>query len=120
MLTSKDLTGVKFLISAGPTEEYIDPVRCLTNRSTGKNGLCPGASRQTEGRGSHCGQRADAPFAALNVDVVKVTSALQMRDAIAERFPLYDVLIKAAAVSDFRPAGGMIDHKVKKKDAPSR
>jgi phosphopantothenoylcysteine decarboxylase / phosphopantothenate---cysteine ligase len=119
MLTSRDLENVHFLISAGPTEEYLDPVRCFTNPSSGKMGYAlASAARRRGGKVTLVSGPTTLPDP-YGVDLVRVTSANQMLDAVKERFPRIDVLIKAAAVSDFRPAGDMKPHKVKKENAES-
>ena len=119
MLASKDLENVHFLITAGPTEEYLDPVRCLTNPSSGKMGYALAAAARRRGGNVTLVSGPTTLPDPYGVELVRVTSAKQMFEAVKERFPQVDVLIKAAAVSDFRPAGEMKPHKVKKENAES-
>ena len=100
----KDLQGLKVLVTAGPTQEAIDPVRFISNHSTGKMGFA--IARAAMERGAQvtlvCGPTTVEP--PLLVEVVKVQSAAQMLDAVKTHFPLTDILIKAAAVADYTPA----------------
>ncbi|MDR2728781.1 MAG: bifunctional phosphopantothenoylcysteine decarboxylase/phosphopantothenate--cysteine ligase CoaBC, partial [Chitinispirillales bacterium] len=96
--------GKRVLISSGPTEEPIDPVRVITNKSSGKMGaalaqaaLLMGAERVTVVSGP-----AEHPLPA-GADVIHVKSALEMRDSLLEKFGSADICIMAAAVSDYRP-----------------
>ena len=94
----------RFLISAGPTREYIDPVRFISNASTGKMGY---AVAEAAVKAGHQATLVAGPVllsSPTRVDVTRVTSALEMKDAIAARFPACDVLVMTAAVSDYRPA----------------
>lgn len=102
-LTPKRLDGARILVTAGPTLEEIDPVRFISNHSSGKMGYA--IARQARLRGAHVtlvtGPTCIAP--PPGVDVVRVQSAEQMRDAVRERLEKTDVVIKAAAVADYRP-----------------
>ncbi|MCL2690014.1 MAG: bifunctional phosphopantothenoylcysteine decarboxylase/phosphopantothenate--cysteine ligase CoaBC [Chitinispirillia bacterium] len=98
------LKGKRVLISSGPTEEPIDPVRVITNKSSGKMGaalaeaaLLMGAQNVTVVSGP-----AAHPLP-VRAEVIHVKSALEMRDALAEKFGSSDICIMAAAVSDYRP-----------------
>ena len=98
-----DMKGVRLLITAGPTIEPIDPVRYITNFSSGKTGysLAQAASRRGADVTIVSGPVAvDAP---LGVNVVRVQTARQMYDACCEVFPEVDIAIFAAAVADMRP-----------------
>lgn len=98
-----DLKGTRVLVSAGPTREAIDPVRFLSNRSSGKMGFA--LARAARARGAEV-TLVTGPVALADppgVTVVRVETAAQMRDALAEHFPLSDVLLMAAAIADFRP-----------------
>ena len=103
----KDLTGKHFVISAGCTREAIDPVRFLGNRSSGRQGIA--LARAAVERGAHVTLVAANIEAALlaqlpeQVEVVKVVSALQLRDAVHEAGRSAQVIIMCAAVADFRP-----------------
>lgn len=111
----KDMRGLKVLITAGPTQEAIDPVRYITNHSTGKMGYALAANAARRGACvtliSGPVSLAPPPFA----ETVSVVSAQDMFEAVAARFEQQDVIIKAAAVADYRP-----DHvqseKMKKSD----
>lgn len=111
----KDLVGKKVLISAGATREPIDPVRFITNHSSGKMGYA--LARAAMHRGAEVTVVAahtdvEPP---LFVNVVPVQTAEEMYDAIVSRAQNYDFVIKAAAVADYTPAV-TADNKIKKKD----
>ena len=98
-----DLDAETILITAGPTCEDLDPVRYLTNRSSGKMGYALATAAQR--RGAHVilvSGPTDLP-APEGVDWVPVRTTQQMRDAVIERAPQATIIIKAAAVSDYRP-----------------
>lgn len=103
----KDLAGKHFVISAGGTREAIDPVRFLGNRSSGRQGIA--LARAAVERGAHVTLVAANIEAALlaqlpeQVEVVKVVSALQLRDAVHEAGRSAQVIVMCAAVADFRP-----------------
>ena len=99
-----DLDNETILITAGPTCEDLDPVRYLTNRSSGKMGYALGAAAQR--RGAHVilvSGPTDLP-APEGVDWVPVRTTQQMRDAVIDRAAQATIIIKAAAVADYRPA----------------
>ena len=104
---SQDLAGKHFVISAGGTREAIDPVRFLGNRSSGRQGVA--LARAAVERGAHVTLVAANIEAALlaqlpeQVEVVKVVSALQLRDAVHEAGRSAQVIVMCAAVADFRP-----------------
>jgi phosphopantothenoylcysteine decarboxylase/phosphopantothenate--cysteine ligase len=114
-LLSGDLTGLKLLVTAGPTVEDIDPVRYLTNRSSGRMGyaLAERAARRGARVVLISGPVALAP--AAGAEVVSVRSATEMEAAVNERAGECDVVIMAAAVSDYRPVEPS-EHKLKKPD----
>ena len=111
----KDLKGKKILVTAGPTQESIDPVRYLTNHSSGKMGYA--IAKVCSMRGADVtlvsGKTSIKP--PLFVDVVPVTTAREMYEAVTERFDRQDIVIKAAAVADYRPKT-ISEQKVKKAD----
>lgn len=112
-LTPKDLTGYNVLVTAGPTREKIDPVRFISNHSTGKMGYA--IAKQAEMRGAKV-TLVSGPVALeapKGVEVVPVVSAKDMADAVWERADKMDMIIKAAAVADYRPVTTYED-KVKK------
>ncbi len=108
-----DLTGRKVLITAGPTREPIDPVRYISNRSSGKMGFA--LARTARRRGADVTlvsgpvNLPDPP----GVTVIRVTSAEEMAGAVHEHCVAADVIVKSAAVADFRPAIRQ-EHKIKK------
>jgi phosphopantothenoylcysteine decarboxylase/phosphopantothenate--cysteine ligase len=112
----KDMAGKRVLVTAGPTREAIDPVRYLTNHSTGKMGyaIAKAASRRGAAVTLVSGP-TDLPRPAY-MDVVDVTSAQEMYQAVTARAPEADIVIKAAAVADYRPAA-VAENKVKKSDS---
>ncbi len=97
-----DLTGVRVLISAGGTREPIDPVRFITNRSSGKQGHALAAAARRRGAEVTLVTAAHLP-AALGVQVERVETAAEMEVAMVERAGRSDVVVMAAAVADFRP-----------------
>ncbi|MBQ2062981.1 MAG: bifunctional phosphopantothenoylcysteine decarboxylase/phosphopantothenate--cysteine ligase CoaBC [Firmicutes bacterium] len=111
----KDMAGLNLLVTAGPTQEAIDPVRYITNHSTGKMGYA--IARMAARRGANVtlvsGRVAlpEEPF----VETVKILSAQDMFDAVTSRADQMDIIIKAAAVADYRPAT-VAKEKIKKKD----
>lgn len=111
----KDLLGKNVLVTAGPTEESIDPVRYITNHSSGKMGYA--IAKQAMLRGANVtlvsGHTALTP--PLNVNYVRITTAKEMYEAVTKVSDEQDIIIKAAAVADYRPAF-IADEKVKKKD----
>ena len=111
----KDMKGLRVLVTAGPTREALDPVRYLTNHSTGKMGYA--LARAAAMRGADVtlihGETALQPVK-FTTDV-PVTTAQQMYEAVTSRFDAADVLIMAAAVADYRPAA-VANDKIKKKD----
>jgi len=107
------LSGKKIIITAGPTREKIDPVRYLTNHSTGKMGYA--VAEEAAKAGAEVilisGPVSLAP--PQGVQVVKVESAQEMYEAVINRFNDADIVIKSAAVADYRPKN-YADHKIKK------
>jgi phosphopantothenoylcysteine decarboxylase/phosphopantothenate--cysteine ligase len=111
--TRKDLDGETVLITAGPTQEPLDPVRYISNRSSGKMGYA--LAEAAASRGARVilvsGPVQLAPPA--KVEVVRVRTAVEMRDAVMARLDGADIVIKSAAVADFHLAK-VPDQKVKK------
>ena len=112
-LSISDLANQHFLISAGPTQEPLDPVRFLSNRSTGKMGYALARAAQQRGAAVTLisGPTTIAP--PIGVDIIQVRTALEMHRAISEHYPAATVIVKTAAVSDFRPSQ-TAPHKIKK------
>ena len=112
----KDMAGMNVLVTAGPTQESMDPVRYITNHSTGKMGyeLAKAAMLRGANVTLVSGQTSLTPPA--YVDVVKIKSAADMFEAVTSRAPECDLVIKAAAVADYTPAT-VNEDKTKKKDS---
>ncbi|MBQ2191850.1 MAG: bifunctional phosphopantothenoylcysteine decarboxylase/phosphopantothenate--cysteine ligase CoaBC [Clostridia bacterium] len=116
IVCEKDLAGKRVLVTAGATREAIDPVRFITNHSSGKMGFAIARAAMLRG--------AEVTIVAAHTDVappmfcevVPVVSAADMFEAVAARAPESDIVIKAAAVSDYTPET-TADSKLKKSDA---
>lgn len=110
-----DMEGVRVMVTAGPTKEAIDPVRYISNHSTGRMGYAIAKMAMLRG--------ADVTLVTGDVNiepprfvnVVNITSAQDMFDAVTEDAPSMDIIIKAAAVADYRPQT-VADNKIKKQD----
>lgn len=111
----KDLAGKKLLVTAGSTQEAIDPVRCLTNHSSGKMGYAIAKMAMLRGAEVTLVSGPTAIEPPLFVKVVPVTSARDMFEAVTGLSDEQDIIIKAAAVADYRPKQ-VSEDKVKKKD----
>ncbi|MCI9188177.1 MAG: bifunctional phosphopantothenoylcysteine decarboxylase/phosphopantothenate--cysteine ligase CoaBC [Lachnospiraceae bacterium] len=114
-LQPDDMQGIKVLVTAGATREKIDPVRYITNHSTGKMGYAIARAAMLRGADVTLvtGQTELTP--PPGVHTVKVMSAADMADAVKARAEEQDIIIKAAAVADYRPKHSA-DEKIKKKD----
>lgn len=117
LLTPKDLKSFRFLITAGPTREYMDPVRFISNPSSGKMGYAIARAARQRGADVVLVSGPTEIPAPGGVKIIKVVSALEMRGCVLQYAEESDVIIKAAAVSDFRPKL-RLEHKMKKEDAP--
>lgn len=114
-LTVKDLFGRRMLVTAGPTQEPIDPVRFISNPSTGKMGYA--VARAAEYRGADV-MLVSGPThlpPPLNVSLMSVRTAQEMADTVLSHLDHADILIKTAAVSDYRPSVVAV-HKIKKNE----
>lgn len=120
IFTPKDLVGERIMVTAGPTTEYIDPVRCITNRSSGKMGYA--IARMARRRGAKvmivCGPTS-IPAPREDIMMVPVVTAVEMRDAVMRYYKDCSVIIKAAAVADFKCATENCQ-KIKKKGDVNR
>lgn len=113
MLRTRDLEGETVLITAGPTQEAIDPVRFISNRSSGKMGYALAEAATRRGAKVILVSGPVALAAPAGAEVVRVRTALQMRDAVLSRMPESTMILKAAAVGDYRVAD-VRSQKVKK------
>ena len=114
----KDFNGKRVLVTAGPTREALDPVRFLTNHSTGKMGYAIAKAAFLRGaKVTLVTGKTETPKPRF-VDVVEVVSARQMYEAVMSRAEEQDILIMAAAVADYRPQN-IAAEKIKKMDGDS-
>jgi phosphopantothenoylcysteine decarboxylase/phosphopantothenate--cysteine ligase len=117
MLTQKDLTDKKVLVSAGPTVEAIDPVRFISNHSSGKMGYA--IARAAEKRGAQVILVSGPVSLAspVNVERIDVETCEEMADQMLANLETADIIIKVAAVADYKPMAPKTS-KIKKQDAP--
>ena len=117
VLSEKDLSGIRILVTAGPTREPIDPVRFISNRSSGKMGYA--IAKMAKRRGADVvlvsGPTNLKPPSGRNVEVCWVETAEQMRKVVLQKWQDCDVVIKAAAVADYSPET-QSSSKIKKKE----
>ncbi len=111
----QDMKGLKVLVTAGPTQEAVDPVRFLTNHSSGRMGYSIAKACMLRGADVTLVTGRTTLTPPLFVDVVPVVSAKDMYDAVISRSNEMDIIIKAAAVADYRPVH-VAEEKVKKSD----
>ena len=111
----KDMKGLKVLVTAGPTQEAIDPVRYITNHSSGKMGYAIAKMAMLRGADVTLVSGRTALTPPPFVRVVPVVTARNMYEAVTSVSQEQDIIIKAAAVADYRPAS-VSDEKIKKKD----
>ena len=111
----KDMTGKRVLVTAGPTQEKIDPVRYITNHSSGKMGYALAKTAMLRGAQVTLVSGKTALTPPPFVDFVSVTTAKEMFQAVTRVSDHQDIIIKAAAVADYRPSQ-VYDQKVKKKE----
>ncbi|MEJ2108528.1 MAG: bifunctional phosphopantothenoylcysteine decarboxylase/phosphopantothenate--cysteine ligase CoaBC [Acidobacteriota bacterium] len=110
----RSLAGLKVLVTAGPTIEDIDPIRFVTNRSSGKMGYAVAETARRRGGDVWLVSGPTNLPAPEGVEMIYVRSAAQMKDAVMKVFPEADIVVKAAAVADYRPAE-TAEQKIKKK-----
>jgi len=108
-----DLKGKKILVTAGPTREAIDPVRFISNYSTGKMGYSIAKAASTRGAEVILISGPTALHAPPGVKLIKINTALEMYDAVMDNFKEQNIIIKSAAVSDYR-LKVISEHKIKK------
>ena len=111
----KDLAGLKVLVTAGPTQEAIDPVRYITNHSSGKMGYALAKAAAMRGADVTLVSGPTALTAPLGVNVINIRSSQQMHDAVMANAASSDMIFKAAAVADYTPMT-VAENKIKKKD----
>ena len=109
----KDLQGLHITVTAGPTQESLDPVRFLTNHSSGKMGYAIAREAMLRGADVTLISGPVALKAPLGVKLVNITTAQEMLEGVQAALPQTDVLVMAAAVADYRPAV-VADQKMKK------
>ncbi len=114
-LTPKDMAGKKVLVTAGPTQEKLDPVRYISNHSTGKMGYAIARAAMMRGAEVTLISGKVNLASPLGVKTVSVVSAADMAREVKAVAPEQDIIIKAAAVADYRPLE-VYEEKVKKKD----
>lgn len=114
VLEKKDFKGKKILITAGPTRESIDPVRFISNHSSGKMGYCLAKAARLRGGKVTLISGPTYIEPPRGVKLIKVITACEMLQRVLENFEEADIIIKAAAVSDYRPKN-YSNHKIKKK-----
>ena len=112
----KDMKGMKVLVTAGPTQEPIDPVRYITNHSSGKMGYSIARACMLRGADVTLVTGKTALEPPTFTEVVPILSARDMYEAVTSRSAEMDIIIKAAAVADYRPAH-VADEKMKKADS---
>ena len=113
VMAPKDLAGLTVLVTAGPTREAIDPVRFISNPSSGKMGFAVARAACQRGARVHLVSGPVGLPDPMDVAVHRVTSAREMYDRVLELLEKADVVIKTAAVSDYRPVAPE-EHKIKK------
>lgn len=111
----KDLTGKKVLVTAGGTQEAIDPVRYITNHSSGKMGYAIAKAAMLRGANVTLITAPTALTPPPFTTVIPVVSASDMYEAVVAEYEQHDIIIKAAAVADYTPAS-VSDHKIKKQE----
>ena len=111
----KDMQGMKVLVTAGPTREAIDPVRFISNHSTGKMGYAIAKMAMYRGASVTLVSGPVSIAAPMFVEIVPVVSAKEMYEAVFKRAGEQDIIIKAAAVADYRPVSAA-EEKIKKSE----
>ncbi|WP_456275547.1 bifunctional phosphopantothenoylcysteine decarboxylase/phosphopantothenate--cysteine ligase CoaBC [Bacillus sp. AK128] len=111
------LKDLSILVTAGPTREKLDPVRFFSNSSSGKMGFAIAEQAAKLGAAVTLVTGPTHLSTSLNINVVRVESAEQMYEKVMDYFPQSDIVIKSAAVADYRPTD-VANHKMKKQDGP--
>lgn len=115
LVKEKDLAGKKVLVTAGPTQEAIDPVRYITNHSSGKMGYAIAKAARSRGAKVTLVSGKTNLETPLGVNRIDVVSAKEMFEAVTLRAPEQDIIVKAAAVADYRPSQ-IAEQKMKKSE----
>ena len=115
LVKEKDLAGKKVLVTAGPTQEAIDPVRYITNHSSGKMGYAIAKAARSRGAEVTLVSGKTNLETPLGVNRIDVVSAKEMFEAVTLRAPEQDIIVKAAAVADYRPSQ-IAEQKMKKSE----
>ena len=111
---TKDLARKKIVVTAGPTREYLDPVRFISNRSSGKMGYAIAEAARRRGAEVFLISGPTAVHPPTGINCHYVETAMEMREAISEVFDLMDIVVMTAAVADYHPQT-VSPHKIKKK-----
>lgn len=114
-MPKRDLEGMRILVTAGPTQEAIDPVRFISNHSTGRMGYAIAEAARDRGAGVVLVSGPVSLAAPDGVEFVPIVSAQDLFDAVTSRYIQCDAIIAAAAVADYRPKR-VAGEKMKKKD----
>lgn len=117
LVQKKDMKGLKVLVTAGPTREYIDPVRFLSNPSSGRMGYAIAQACIERGAEVYLISGPVDIKAPEGVNLYKIETAMEMYEKALELYDNVDIVFKAAAVADYRPAN-VSDHKIKKGQEP--
>lgn len=117
LIPGKDMEGLTVMVTAGPTVEPVDPVRYLTNRSSGKMGYAVAGAAAARGAKTLLISGPTALRPPGGVEFINVETASQMYDAVIDRFASADMVVKTAAVADYRPKEA-VGQKIKKHDGP--
>ncbi|HEX7126496.1 MAG TPA: bifunctional phosphopantothenoylcysteine decarboxylase/phosphopantothenate--cysteine ligase CoaBC, partial [Thermodesulfobacteriota bacterium] len=112
LVTPKDLAGLRVLVTAGPTREPLDPVRVLSNRSSGRMGVAVARAARRRGAAVTLVAGPMEVRPPMGVEVVRVETAAEMAEAVLGRAEAADVVVMAAAVADYRPVKAA-DQKIK-------
>ncbi|HYM60475.1 MAG TPA: bifunctional phosphopantothenoylcysteine decarboxylase/phosphopantothenate--cysteine ligase CoaBC [Thermoanaerobaculia bacterium] len=112
---ARDLLGHRVLVTAGPTREPIDPIRYISNRSSGKMGYAVAEAARRRGASVTLISGPTSIAEPAGVEITRVTTAKEMYDAVMAHLDGHDIVIKAAAVADFAPAE-VAPRKIKKHD----
>ncbi|MBT8370815.1 MAG: bifunctional phosphopantothenoylcysteine decarboxylase/phosphopantothenate--cysteine ligase CoaBC, partial [Deltaproteobacteria bacterium] len=116
VMCPQDLSGKRILVTAGPTQEPMDPVRFLSNPSSGKMGFAIASAARQRGAEVTLISGPSGLKDPSDVKVIRIQTADQMASAVFEQFELADIIIKSAAVSDYRPKEIAVEKMKKEKN----